>query len=492
MIYHSTRSAEFTVRAQQAVLQGLCEDGGLFVSDEIGKNVLTPRKLATMDYASIALAVLSHFFDDYTPEQLQAGIAAAYEKNFSVPAVTPLTRLGEQWMLELYHGPTCAFKDVALCMLPQLLSRALPEGERVMIVTATSGDTGKAALNGFQDVPGVGITVFFPHEKVSDIQYLQMATQEGANVAVAAVKGNFDDVQSAVKRMFGSDFAKQSAQNGVKLSSANSINIARLVPQIVYYFDAYRQLMQKGVIEAGQTVDFTVPTGNFGDVLAGYYARKMGLPIGKLVVASNANNVLTQFLTTGCYDRNRPFIKTITPSMDILISSNLERLLYDISGGDTELIARLMQSLKQTGRYCVPGAMLEKIQSVYSCGWADDAQTAQSIREAWQNEGRLIDPHTAVARKVAKEKAREGVPMVVLSTASAYKFCQDVYLALKPEHEQKPEHDGFYYMDALEKLTGIAAPLSLSRLREKALLHRSVVTVEQMQDVVGKAIERHL
>ena len=491
MIYHSTREKKGGVNAREALLKGLCEDGGLFVSDEVGSRPLAPADLEKLDYRSIAFEVFSRLLDDFTAEELKAGIDAAYGQTFASPAVTPVTRLGENWLLELYHGPTSAFKDMALCMLPQFMSAALKgKKERVMIVTATSGDTGKAALNGFKDVPGVGITVFYPHEKVSDIQYLQMATQEGKNVNVAAVEGNFDDVQSAVKRLFASDFAKESAQNGVKLSSANSINIGRLVPQVVYYFDAYRQLMKTGTIKAGDLVDFTVPTGNFGDVLAGYYAKKMGLPVGRFVVASNANNVLTDFLTTGIYDRNRPFIKTITPSMDILISSNLERMLYDMADGDTDLIARLMTDLKEKGIFKVEGDMLERIRAVFTCGFADDAETSVSIRDAWNKEKRLIDPHTAVARKVALEKKREGVPMVVLSTASPYKFCRDVYEAIAETKADRHDWDGFRYMDELVKLTGELAPEALATLRQKPLLHKDVVTVDGMTAVVKNAAQR--
>lgn len=491
MIYHSTRSKTEGVNAREALLKGLCDDGGLFVSDAVGTRPLLPEDFKTLDYREIAFEVFSRLLDDFTDEELRAGIDAAYGDTFASAAVTPVTRLGENHLLELYHGPTSAFKDVALCMLPQFMSAALKgKKERVMIVTATSGDTGKAALNGFKDVPGVGITVFFPHEKVSDIQYLQMATQEGDNVNVAAVHGNFDDVQSAVKRLFASDLARESVEKGVKLSSANSINIGRLVPQVVYYFDAYRQLMADGTIQAGDSVDFTVPTGNFGDVLAGYYAKKMGLPVGRFVVASNANNVLTDFLTTGVYDRNRPFIKTITPSMDILISSNLERMLYDMAKGDTDLIARLMNDLKTEGRFEVRGEMLDKIRAVFTYGYADDRETTASIREAWVKEKRLIDPHTAVARKVALEKEREGVPMVVLSTASPYKFCRDVYEAIATEAHDRSAWDGFRYMDELVKLTGVPAPEALATLREKPLRHTAVVTVDEMTDTVKKAAAR--
>ena len=375
MIYHSTRSLENGVNAREALLKGLCDDGGLYVSDELLTCVLTPDMLKGLTYRETALRVFSVLLSDFTKTELAEGIERAYADNFASVAVTPVTRVGDEFLLELHHGPTSAFKDVALCMLPQLMSAALKDtGRRVMIATATSGDTGKAALSGFMNVPGIGITVFYPHGKVSDIQYLQMATQEGRNVAVAAVEGNFDDVQSTVKKIFASDLRQELADEGVELSSANSINIGRLVPQVVYYFDAYRQLVEANEVEQGAKVDFCVPTGNFGDVLAGYYAYRMGLPVRHFIVASNANNVLTDFLTTGVYDRNRPFVKTITPSMDILISSNLERMLYYASEGDTALIARLMENLRNEGVFRVEGEMLERIRSLFKCG----ARTAAS------------------------------------------------------------------------------------------------------------------
>ena len=490
MIYHSTRCREGGVSAREALLKGLCADGGLFVCDALDACRLEPADLQGLDYRGTALRVFSLLLDDFSEKELSEGIARAYGGTFASDAVTPVTPIGDEWLLELYHGPTSAFKDVALCMLPQFMSAALAgSGRRVMIVTATSGDTGKAALNGFMNVPGVGITVFFPHGKVSDIQYLQMATQEGSNVNVSAVEGNFDDVQSTVKRIFASPLKAELEASGVSLSSANSINIGRLVPQVTYYFDAYRQLMERGAVKAGDPVDFCVPTGNFGDVLAGYYARRMGLPVGRLIVASNANNVLTDFLTTGVYDRNRSFIKTITPSMDILISSNLERMLYYTSGGNTELIASLMKDLAEKGRFEVSGAMLDDIRRVFECGWANDEETKAAIREAWQKDGRLIDPHTAVALKVARERERTGAPVVVLSTASPFKFCRDVCEAVAG---RAPDADwnGFRCMDELARLTGIEPPEALAGLRSKPVLHESVVTPEGMADFVRAAAQR--
>ena len=490
MIYHSTRNALEGVGAREALLKGLCDDGGLYVSDALMSVRFPMASLPGMTYREIALRVFSLLLDDFTEEELTAGIDRAYGDTFDSPAVTPVTRVGDEWLLELYHGPTSAFKDVALCMLPQFMSAALKDtGRRVMIATATSGDTGKAALSGFMNVPGIGITVFYPHGKVSDIQYLQMATQVGDNVAVAAVEGNFDDVQSTVKAIFASPLKTELADAGVQLSSANSINIGRLVPQVVYYFDAYRQLVEAGAVALGEPVDFSVPTGNFGDVLAGYYARAMGLPVRHFIVASNANNVLTDFLTTGVYDRNRPFVKTITPSMDILISSNLERMLYYASKGDAALIARLMNDLKTRGVFKVEGGMLEEIRSLFKCGWADDEATRLMVAEAWAKDGRLIDPHTAVALKVARERKDASVPCVVLSTASPYKFCRDVYVAVRGE-PLPGEADGFAYMDALAALTGEVPPKALAELRALPVRHKTVVTPDGMGDVIRAAAEK--
>jgi len=429
MIYHSTRSLENGVNAREALLKGLCDDGGLYVSDELLTCVLTPDMLKGLTYRETALRVFSVLLSDFTKTELAEGIERAYADNFASVAVTPVTRVGDEFLLELHHGPTSAFKDVALCMLPQLMSAALKDtGRRVMIATATSGDTGKAALSGFMNVPGIGITVFYPHGKVSDIQYLQMATQEGRNVAVAAVEGNFDDVQSTVKKIFASDLRQELADEGVELSSANSINIGRLVPQVVYYFDAYRQLVEANEVEQGAKVDFCVPTGNFGDVLAGYYAYRMGLPVRHFIVASNANNVLTDFIRTGTYDKNRPFHTTASPSMDILVSSNLERLLYSLCGSDTE-VAGYMQQLREQGRYTVSDALLAKIRETFAGGCCNDIQTREKIGRAWRDHRYLIDTHTAVAYHVLDEyrcETGDTAPAVVVSTASPFKFCDQV------------------------------------------------------------------
>ena len=498
--YHSTRGRTLSCSSKVAIRTGIAPDGGLFVSDELGTQQVDISSLAHKSYFEIAQNVLGMLLNDYTDEEISACVNEAYRGTFASDEVTPLVKLDaapgtdapQTYVMELFGGPTSAFKDVALQMLPRLMARTSAKdggAERIMIVTATSGDTGKAALSGFMNVPGIGITVFYPHGMVSDIQYLQMATQEGRNVAVAAVEGNFDDVQSTVKKIFASDLRQELADEGVELSSANSINIGRLVPQVVYYFDAYRQLVEANEVEQGAKVDFCVPTGNFGDVLAGYYAYRMGLPVRHFIVASNANNVLTDFLTTGVYDRNRPFVKTITPSMDILISSNLERMLYYASEGDTALIARLMENLRNEGIFRVEGEMLERIRSLFKCGWADDAETSAMIREAWRKDGRLVDPHTAVALKVARERADRSVPCVVLSTASPFKFCRDVYIALTGR-PLEGDPDGFAYMDALSGLTSENAPAPLAGLRSMPVLHKDVVRPEGMADFIRAAVAR--
>ncbi|MFC2765708.1 MAG: threonine synthase, partial [Lancefieldella parvula] len=378
--YHSTRSSDHTVSAKQAILQGIAPDGGLYIQDSIGKKPLDLVKVCSQDFKSTAYDVLSTLLDDYSPEELNHCIEGAYGTQWDTETITPVSAIGDDWLLELFHGPTSAFKDVALQMLPRLMSVARKDtnavgtsGQNIMIVTATSGDTGKAALEGFKDIAGMGITVFYPEGKVSDIQHLQMVTQKGSNVAVCAVNGNFDDAQNAAKAIFANKkLAQELAGKDTVLSSANSINIGRLAPQVTYYFDAYAQLVAKGTITQGQKVTFCVPTGNFGDVLAGYFAKEMGLPVDRLIVASNSNKVLTDFLTTGTYDRRRVFEKTISPSMDILVSSNLERLLYLASGKDTELVSYLMNQLVTKGIYTVPAQVMDTIRETFDAGFATD------------------------------------------------------------------------------------------------------------------------
>lgn len=440
------------------------------------------QALCGLDYPTLAAEILKQYLTDYSPEFLTSATQQSYGSAFGGKAGAMAPVCPGTWALELWHGPTCAFKDYALQLMPKLLveaKRNLGRTEQTRILVATSGDTGKAALDGYHDVPGVDISVFYPTGGTSEIQRLQMATQEGANVAVYAVQGNFDDAQTGVKKVFGDPaVAAALAEKGVRLSSANSINWGRLVPQIVYYFAAYGQLLRAGEISFGDPVDFCVPTGNFGDILAGYYAKRMGLPVGMLICASNENNVLTDFLSTGCYAARRTFYKTTSPSMDILVSSNLERLLYHITGSDAA-VTGWMQSLNETGSYTVDKDTLAAIQQSFGCGWASEAEVCQEIRARYEQDGYLCDTHTAVAFHVAAQKKRENVPMVVLSTASPFKFPRSVLEALG---HTAPEND-FEAMSALEAATGRTAPASLAALRTKAERFHAVIRPEQIAQV---------
>ena len=488
--YHSTRGRTLSCSSKVAIRTGIAPDGGLFVSDELGTQQVDISSLADKSYFEIAQDVLGMLLNDYTAEEISACVDEAYRGTFASEEVTPLVKLDaapgadapQTYVMELFGGPTSAFKDVALQMLPRLMARTSAKdggAERIMIVTATSGDTGKAALAGFADAPGTGITVFYPEGKVSRVQNLQMSTQEGDNVAVCGIRGNFDDAQSAVKRIFADkELAERLEAAGTVLSSANSINVGRLVPQVVYYFAAYAQLLRAGAIEAGDAVEFCVPTGNFGDILAGYYAKQMGLPVGKLVCASNENNVLTDFLTTGTYTAKREFFKTTSPSMDILVSSNLERLLYHVTGSDAE-VAGFMQQLAATGSYTVRPETLAAIQETFSCGWSSEDEVAGEIRSRYEKDGYLCDTHTAVAFHVAAQKKRQGVPMVVLSTASPFKFPRSVLSALG---KAAPEND-FEAMQQLEAATGHAAPASLAALRSKPERFDTVIAPAQIAEV---------
>ena len=498
--YHSTRSRTAQLSAKEAIRRGIAPDGGLYVSDELGQSKIDLEGLANKDYFELAREVLGTLLPDYTADEIAACVDEAYGSTFTSDEVTPVVDLkgvaGEAdqgsapaYVMELWHGPTSAFKDVALQMLPRLMARTSANAEgaadKIMIVTATSGDTGKAALAGFADAPGCGITVFYPEGKVSRVQELQMSTQEGANVSVCAVRGNFDDAQSAVKRIFADrGLADRLAAAGVQLSSANSINVGRLVPQVVYYFAAYAQLLRAGKIQPGDAVEFCVPTGNFGDILAGYYAQRLGLPVAKLIVASDKNNVLFDFLTTGTYDRQRPFYTTTSPSMDILISSNLERMLYYLADGDCELVASLMTQLAQ-GSYNVPAELLAKIQAVFGCGWADEDQVAAAIKDCWDRNGYLIDPHTACGYHVLGQvpAASDAKARVVLSTASPYKFPRAVAGSLGLFCPP----DDFACMKVLEKATGTVAPAQLSELQQKPVLHDAVVDIDGMGGFVEQA-----
>ena len=483
MQYNSTRNHKQTASPAEAVLRGIAPDGGLYLCDPAALP-LDPAEMLQKDFAGMAEAVLGRLLPDYTPEMLRPMIAAAYGK-FDTAEVTPLVMAGDYHVLELFHGPTCAFKDVALSLLPYLITGAkklLNDETETVILTATSGDTGKAALEGFCDVAGTSIVVFYPKDGVSKIQEQQMITQRGKNVSVAAVRGNFDDAQTGVKHIF----AEVKPTEKAALSSANSINIGRLAPQIIYYWYAWATLCRAGKIDPNEPVNFSVPTGNFGDILAGYFAKCMGLPVGKLLCASNANNVLTEFLLTGKYDRRRPFYKTTSPSMDILVSSNLERLLYLASGGDAEMVAEKMRELNEQGWYQIEGDLLQKIQGTFLCGCCDDTMTAQTIKTVWGQERYLMDPHTAVAWAVADQhRAELSGQTVVLSTASPYKFAPAVLAALG----QAVPEDAFAAMAELQTLTGVPVPAPLAELKILPVLHHDCIEVNEMADYVRRKME---
>ena len=478
MRYHSTRNDQNFVDSAEAVLEGLAPDGGLYMPQQIP--ALDWKQLLTGSSQEISCAILSALLPDIP--NMPRLVANAYTGKFETEDLTPSVSVGDSTVLELFRGPTSAFKDVALSMLPQLLTAAKREkgvAEDIMILTATSGDTGKAALVGFRDVPGVRICVFYPYGGVSQVQRAQMVTQEGNNVAVCAVRGNFDDAQTGVKQIFT---AFQGKKLPFRLSSANSINIGRLAPQVMYYFRAYKDLLAAGKIKLGDKVNFSVPTGNFGDILAGYLAKKMGLPVGTLICASNANNVLTDFIRTGTYDRRRPLLKTTSPSMDILVSSNLERLLYLLSG-DTKLVASLMKQLKEEGAYTVPDALKAAIQKEFWAAYCDDARAAEIIGRVYRERHYLCDPHTASGFAAAEDYRNETgdlTPMVILSTASPYKFPAAVLSAIGGD----TGGDEFEQMERLQQMTGVPIPAPLASLKGKKELHTDVIEKEAMSTYV--------
>lgn len=478
MRYHSTRNDQNFVDSAEAVLEGLAPDGGLYMPQQIP--ALDWKQLLKGSSQEISCAILSALLPDIP--NMPRLVANAYTGKFETEDLTPSVSVGDSTVLELFRGPTSAFKDVALSMLPQLLTAAKREkgvAEDIMILTATSGDTGKAALVGFRDVPGVRICVFYPYGGVSQVQRAQMVTQEGGNVAVCAVRGNFDDAQTGVKQIFT---AFQGKKLPFRLSSANSINIGRLAPQVMYYFRAYKDLLAAGKIKLGDKVNFSVPTGNFGDILAGYLAKKMGLPVGTLICASNANNVLTDFIRTGTYDRRRPLLKTTSPSMDILVSSNLERLLYLLSG-DTKLVASLMKQLKEEGAYTVPDALKAAIQKEFWAAYCDDARAAEIIGGVYREQHYLCDPHTASGFAAAEDYRNETgdlTPMVILSTASPYKFPAAVLSAIGGD----TGGDEFEQMERLQQMTGVPIPAPLASLKGKKELHTDVIEKEAMSTYV--------
>lgn len=498
MSFFSTRGGA-CVTASQAVLWGLARDGGLYVPSMFQK--LSQERitaLSAMTYQERAERVLRNFMEDYSIAELADSVNHAYQSPaFSDPAIAPLKKLDAGvYVLELFHGPTLAFKDMALKLLPYLLTLAAQKNDEkreVSILVATSGDTGKAALEGFRDVPGTSCTVFYPKDGVSRVQELQMVTTEGGNTHVIGVHGNFDDTQTGVKRMFASEaFHEKLDKLGKIPSSANSINFGRLAPQVVYYFSAYADLLASGAIRNGQNVNFVVPTGNFGDILAGYYAKQMGLPVGRLICASNRNNVLTDFFTDGVYYTHRTFFKTMSPSMDILISSNLERLLYEVTGRDAELIKTWMGLLNECGSFSVGAQRLKTLQKEIYAGCADDAMTMAEIRRVYERVGYVMDPHTAVGSHVFKEyreQTGDHTPTVILATASPYKFSESVLASLRGEQEAQGK-DAFACAEELEKLSSVKAPQQVTGLHSLPIRHRAVCEVTEMESALLEQLQK--
>lgn len=498
MQYQSTRNNSISISSAEAIKTGLSSEGGLFVPKCIPKVTLEEiDALSGKSYQERAGFVLGKFLTDFTPEELEYCITNAYTKEkFETNSIAPVYKLNNStYFLELWHGPTCAFKDMALQILPYLLTTSMKktnEDKEIVILVATSGDTGKAALEGFKDVPGTRIIVFYPDNGVSEIQKLQMVTQEGNNVSVAAVKGNFDDAQNGVKKIFTDDEYKELLErNQFKLSSANSINWGRLVPQIVYYFSAYADMIASGDIKAGDKINVVVPTGNFGNILASYYAMKMGLPIARFICASNENNVLTDFINTGVYNKNREFHTTISPSMDILISSNLERFLYDLTGGDDKKITEWMTKLNTEGTYEIPEDIKSVLNNLFWAGCCDDSKTMETINKCAEEYDYVIDTHTAVAKAVYDmyvEETKDMTKTIIASTASPFKFNQSVLIALNG-HGAVAGKDEFTLLEELSKESGMHIPKSLYELKDKAIAFDLVCKKDQMQQIVSDFLQ---
>ena len=489
--YESTRGSKKTLNAAAAVIQGIAEDKGLYVPDHIPALPFEIKDMQGKSYKEIAKAVIGAFFTDYTSEEMQYCIDGAYTGKFEAEEIVPLVKAGDAYFLELYHGRTAAFKDMALSILPYLLTTAMKkenEDKKVCILTATSGDTGKAALEAFADVPGTEIIVFFPDSGVSQVQERQMITQEGANTHVFAIKGNFDDAQTGVKKIFNDDdFAAKLAGYGCKLSSANSINIGRLIPQVAYYVYAYIKMVETGAVKDGEKINIVVPTGNFGNILAAYYASKMGIPVNKFICASNKNKVLTDFINTGTYSTDREFYLTNSPSMDILISSNLERLLYHLCGGNGEEVKTMMESLDKNRQYTVSDRIKEGMKEFYG-GSCSVEQTNEAIGRMYADNDYLMDTHTAVAYKVYEDyKAATGddTPAVIASTASAYKFAESVANSIGINGDMNV----FEYIDAVNEKTGVRVPKGLKNLDKKEIRHKGVIEIDDMMKVVEQSVK---
>jgi threonine synthase len=490
LMYSSTRNDKVKFTASQAILKGLADDGGLFVPETIPALGVTVDELSKMNYQETAYAVMSKFFTDFTEEELKNCIDKAYDSKFDTTEIAPLVDANGAYYLELFHGPTIAFKDMALSILPHLLITSARKNNvknDIVILTATSGDTGKAALAGFAEVEGTKIIVFYPKNGVSPIQEKQMVTQKGDNTFVVGINGNFDQAQTGVKQMFNdSALAAELDAAGYQFSSANSINIGRLIPQVAYYVYAYANLYKNGVIAKDEKINVVVPTGNFGNILAAFYAKNMGLPIGKLICASNENKVLYDFFSTGTYDKNREFMLTSSPSMDILISSNLERLIYRIAGNDAAKNTKLMEDLSSVGKYEITDGMREQLSDFYG-NYTSEEETAATIRKLYESTGYIIDTHTAVAAGVYdKYKAATGdteTKTVIASTASPFKFTRSVMDAIDPKYDSMGD---FELVDELSKIGNVAVPQAIEEIRSAAVLHDTVCEVDEMPAVVKK------
>ena len=491
VLYKSTRGDGSTVTASQAILKGLADDGGLFVPLQIPSLEVPVAKLAKMSYQEVAYEVMSRFFTDFTEDELKSCIAKAYDEKFDTKEIAPLREADGAYYLELFHGATIAFKDMALSILPHLLTTSAKKNDvknEIVILTATSGDTGKAAMAGFADVPGTRIIVFYPKDGVSPVQEKQMVTQKGKNTYVVAIRGNFDDAQTGVKNIFNNkEMAEELDQEGFQFSSANSINIGRLVPQVAYYVYAYASLVRMGKLSDGELMNVVVPTGNFGNILAAYYAKNMGLPIGKLICASNENKVLYDFFRTGSYDRNREFILTSSPSMDILISSNLERLIYKIAGSE-EKNKEMMGALSKDGKYEITEAMKAQLADFYG-NYAKEEESAAVIKKLYEDTGYVIDTHTAVAAAgYQKYEAETGdkTTTVIASTASPYKFARSVLHAI--DGEKFDSMTDMEQIDALCETAKVAVPNAIEEIRTAPVLHDTVVEVDEMDGIVKKIL----
>ena len=487
LLYKSTRDAEKTVTASQAILKGMADDGGLFVPVSIPKLPVSLGELKEMTYQEIAYTVMKEFLTDFTEEELKSCIAKAYDSKFDTEEIAPLAKVEDAYYLELFHGATIAFKDMALSILPHLLTTSAKKNQvknEIVILTATSGDTGKAALAGFADVEGTKIIVFYPKNGVSRVQELQMVTQKGDNTSVVAIHGNFDNAQSGVKAMFeNKELEKELNEAGYQFSSANSINIGRLVPQVVYYVYAYAKLLLNEEIAEDEEINVVVPTGNFGNILAAYYAKNMGIPIAKLICASNENKVLYDFFQTGTYDRNREFVLTTSPSMDILISSNLERLIYKISGEDARKDTDLMTELKTKGSYAITGEMKANLAD-FAAGYATEEQVAKTIHDVYEDTGYVMDTHTAVAATVYKayrEDSKDDRKTVIASTASPYKFAGSVMSAIDPKYKGQ---DNFKLIEELQKVSGTEIPNAIKEIMNAEIRHNTECDVDQMEQTV--------